>query len=97
MDIPQELRDRFEQLGEDVLAHALATASPVTPPMAPELSNILEKHRDHLLAWLEWKAARNAFRNRVIIVATVIAAVAAVVGAVAAVVAAVFSYLALGK
>jgi hypothetical protein len=89
-DIPQELHNRFEQLGEIVLAHAVATASRVTPPMAPELSSILENHRDDLLAWLKWKAARNAFWSRVIIGATVI-------GAIAAVLAAIFSYLALGK
>jgi hypothetical protein len=49
--IAPNVRDEFERYGELVLAHALATLSPVTPPVT-ELANLFNQHRTELLAWL---------------------------------------------
>ena len=95
-NIPKPLKNALEQYGLESVQTVLFSAT-VNRELPDALKHIPDptEDRKNAFAWLEWKAARNAFRNRVIIVATVIAAVAAVVGAVAAVIAAIFSYLAL--
>jgi hypothetical protein len=48
--IPQNLRDQFEQFGEDVLAGALAAGQESEPQ--PELASLLRQHRQSLWLWL---------------------------------------------
>ncbi len=97
-NIPKPLKNALEQYGLESVQAVLFSAT-INRELPDALKRIPDptEDRKNAFAWLEWKATRNALRNRVIIVAAVIAAIAAVVGAVAAVVAAVFSYLALRK
>jgi hypothetical protein len=50
--ITPDRRTEFERYGELVLAHALATSSPVTPPAAELAQILLPDYRRELLAWL---------------------------------------------
>lgn len=97
-NIPKPLKNALERYGLESVQAVLFSAA-INRDLPEALKRIPDptEDRKNAFAWLEWKAARDAFRNRVIIVATVIAAIAAVVGAVAAIVAAVFAYLALSN
>ena len=50
-DIPDELRDRFEVFGEDVLAHALAVGG-FNSEQGVELLGLLRQKRQEMLDWL---------------------------------------------
>lgn len=50
-DIPQELRDRFETYGENVLASALAVGAN-TPGQGVELVGLIQQKRREMTEWL---------------------------------------------
>jgi len=59
-NIPQKLRDRFEQFGENALDHALGAGQHSEPQ--PELAPLLKEHRDEIYQWL--KERRNLAAQR---------------------------------
>jgi hypothetical protein len=49
-NIPDDLRTKFERIGEDVLAHALAVGTQRT--QGHELLNLPERNRTEIMEWL---------------------------------------------
>jgi hypothetical protein len=77
-NIPKKLRDTLEECGTEtirtVLLHGWAN-----PADLPEvLRGMSSSERKDALAWLQWKDAKQAFRDNVIFGTTVLAAIAAV-------------------
>jgi type VI protein secretion system component VasF len=78
-NIPRDLRDRFEQFGEDALTHALAVGVHSAP--REELADLLNNHRPEIWDWLtEKRDLTERRRRRLYVIAwlTLLAAVAAV-------------------
>lgn|SRR5487761_956342 len=51
-EIPEELRDRFELFGEDVLAQAVSSAQWNSIVQGVELIGLIQQKRREIMAWL---------------------------------------------
>ncbi|MGA3305558.1 MAG: hypothetical protein ABSC26_06075 [Stellaceae bacterium] len=51
-EIPNELRDRFELFGEDILAQAFSAAQWNSVVQGVELINLIQSRRPEIIAWL---------------------------------------------